>query len=76
VQNQLAAFISVYPLGGIAKPPATQAYLYAESIQGVAQSAHPAIFDVDIDNPADMAMNPGDVASLSVTVNLRTVTLN
>jgi uncharacterized phage protein gp47/JayE len=75
VQKALAAFIALYPIGGIPKPPSTQGYLYAETIEAVAQQAHPALFDVDIDNSADMPLNAGDVAQLAVTVNLRTVQL-
>lgn len=69
--NALLAMVQNYPIGGIAKPPYTQGYLYADNIAGTAKSAHSSIFDVDGIGP-DLALNPGEVATLatSITVNI------
>lgn len=59
-----------YPIGGIAKAPATQGYLYSDWIAGVAKQAWPDVFDVD-GTGADVALSPGQVATLQVSVDVR-----
>lgn len=68
----LAKDISLYPIGGIAKPPSTQGYLYGDHIAGVAEAANPSIFDVDGADD-DIALAPGEVPVLSATVDVRIV---
>lgn len=64
--------IKNYPIGGIAKPPSTQGYLYGDFVAGVAESAHASIFDVD-GADTDTALSPGQVATLAVDVDVRIV---
>lgn len=72
VGDALLTMIAAYPIGGIAKPPSTQGYLYADGVAGVVKSAHPTIFDVD-GIGADVLMNPGEVATLATTLDIRIV---
>jgi hypothetical protein len=72
VGNALTAMVSTYPIGGIAKPPSTQGYLYGTTIEGTAESAHPSIFAID-GVGSDLAMSPGDVATLATTLTIRIV---
>lgn len=72
VQASLLAMIQSYPIGGIAKPPSTQGYLYADGIAGAAKAAHPAIFDVD-GVGGDLALAANEVATLATTVDVRLV---
>jgi hypothetical protein len=62
----------IYPLGGIAKPPSSQGYVYADFIAGVAKAAHPSIFDVD-GQGSDVALTASDVAVFAITANVRLV---
>src|SRR5205085_11030974 len=75
VEAKLAAEIQEYPVGGIAKPPSIQGYLYADFLAGVAKSAHSSIFDID-GTGSDVALAVGEVATLAVTVNVRIVDVN
>lgn len=61
-----------YPIGGIAKLPVTQGYLYGGAIDGVCKAAHPNVFDVD-GAETDIALNPGEVPVLACTVEVRVV---
>lgn len=70
VDAALLAWISSYPIGGIAKPSTTQGYLYASGITGTVKSAHSAIFAVD-GIGSDIAMADGDVATFAATLNIR-----
>jgi uncharacterized phage protein gp47/JayE len=72
VSNALLEMTQAYPIGGIAKPPLVQGYLYADGIVGTAKSAHPAIFDVD-GAGADIALAVGEVATLAATIDVRIV---
>jgi hypothetical protein len=72
VTNAIIALAKSYPIGGIAKPPSAQGYLYASTIEGAAKSAHAAIFAVDVFQ-GDLALNQGDVATLSTAVTVRIV---
>jgi hypothetical protein len=72
VGNALLAMITVYPVGGIPKPPSTVGYLYATNIEGTAKEAHPSIFAVD-GVGADLLMNVGEVATLATTITVRIV---
>lgn len=65
-QTALLKMIQTYPIGGIVKPPATQGYLYSDNIAGTVKGSHPSIFDVD--NAIDIALNPGEVATLAATI--------
>jgi hypothetical protein len=69
-QAALLTMIQTYPIGGIVKPPSTQGYLYGDNIAGTAKSVHASIYDID--GAADLALNPGEVATLaaSITVNV------
>lgn len=71
VTSALLTFVREYPIGGIAKPPSPQGYLYAGSIDGVCRLAHPAVFDVD--GAADLALNEGEVATLTAALTVRFV---
>ena len=73
VLSVLALGISEYPIGGIKKPPSTQGYLYASWIEGTAKSADPSIFAVLTASAADLAINMGQVATLTATVTVRIV---
>ena len=73
VNNALIALTSSYPIGGIAKAPATQGYLFATRLEGAVVGAHPSIFAVD-GVGGDTLMNPGDVAPLTATLTIRIVT--
>lgn len=72
VNAALVAMIATYPIGGIAKPPSTQGYLYGDGIAGTIKGAHPAIFDVD-GVGADIALAPDQVATLATTITIRIV---
>lgn len=72
VNTALNAYISTYPIGGIAKSPATQGYLWSSGLEGVVKSAHDTIFAVD-GFGADVALNAGRVATLSTTITMRLV---
>lgn len=72
VQASLLAMITEYPIGGIPKPPVTQGYLYADNVAGTAKAAHSSIFDVD-GVGSDVLMNPGEVATLATTLDVRIV---
>jgi hypothetical protein len=72
VANALAAVTSTYPIGGITKPPSLQGYLYATTVEGTAEAAHPSIYAID-GAGADLAMSPGDVVTLAATINVNLV---
>lgn len=74
VEAALVDLVKNYPIGGIAKPPSTQGYLYADAMKGAAKGAHAAIFDVD-GQDTDVALSPGQVAVLTATVDVRLVAL-
>ena len=73
VNAALATQIAAYPIGGVATT-SSQGYLYAETIEGWAQAAHPSIIKVDYSG-ADLPLNDGQVAELTATVNVRFVTV-
>ncbi len=68
----LTAMVSVYSIGGIAKPPSLQGYLWATNIEGTAKAAHPAIFAID-GVGVDLAINAGEVATLAATLTVRLI---
>lgn len=68
----LANYTATYPIGGIAKPPSTQGYLYASAVEGTAKSAHESIFAVD-GVGGDLALNPGEVPILTADLEVRFV---
>lgn len=72
VENALVNAISTYPIGGIAKTPSTQGYLYADYLAGIVYAAHSSIFDVD-GTGSDAALSPGQVATMAITVTVRIV---
>lgn len=72
VSDALLREITAYPIGGIPKPPSTQGYLYADFISGVVKGAHVSIYDVD-GAGADEALDPGEVATLATTLDIRIV---
>lgn len=72
VDAALLAMVSTYPIGGVAKPPSTQGYLYQSKIEGTAEGAHPSIVAVD-GVGGDLAINQGEVATLSVAITVRFV---
>lgn len=69
VVNALTVFIREYPIGGVAKQPSVQGYLYGGAIDGVCIAAHPSIFDVD--GSVDVALAEGEVAVLTANVTVR-----
>jgi hypothetical protein len=73
VGAKLVELQRTYPIGGLKKPPSTQGYLYADGVAGAVQAAHPAIFDVDLNNTADMALAAGEIATLTTTLDVRIV---
>lgn len=75
VSAALVNEVAIYPIGGIPKPPSSQGYLYADFLAGVAKGVHASIFDVD-GAGADVALSPGEVASLATTVNVRFVSVS
>lgn len=72
VQAALAPITRDYPIGGIAKPPDTQGYLYSDYLAGVVKSAHASTFDVD-GFGGDTAIGATEVVTLNVTVTPRFV---
>ncbi|MBX3218924.1 MAG: baseplate J/gp47 family protein [Labilithrix sp.] len=72
VESALVSEIRAYPIGGIPKPPSTQGYLYGDFISGVVKSAHVSIYDVD-GVGGDVALGPGEVATLATTITVRIV---
>lgn len=72
VATALTNAMTTYPVGGIAKPPSTQGYLYGDFVAGVAKSAHSSIFDID-GADSDTLMNTTDVATLAATISVRFV---
>ena len=73
VNDALIRRVSEYPIGGIPKPPSSQGYLYADWLAGVIEGAHDTIYDVDADVETDVALDPGEVATLSTTLDVRIV---
>lgn len=71
VQEKLGALIAAYPIGGIAKPPATLGYLWASEIEGACSEAHPSIYAVD--GAIDLAITAGAVATFAAEVTVRIV---
>ena len=67
----LLAALATYPIGGIAKPPSTDGYLWASFIDGVVKSAHASIFAVD--GAADLAITFGHVATFAASLDIRIV---
>ena len=61
-----------WPISGYKKPPSTQGYLYAGELESRVQAGHPAIFAVD-GSGADMPLNAGEIAAISVSVDVRLV---
>lgn len=72
VNKALLDMVTAYPIGGIPKPPATQGYLYDSTIEGTVKGSHPAIYAVD-GIASDYAINPGQVATLATTIDVRIV---
>lgn len=72
VEAAIAKEIAIYPIGGYPKPPATQGYFYSDFLAGTAKGAHPAIYDID-GAGADVALAPGEVVTLALTVVVRIV---
>ena len=67
------AYVSVYDIGGVKKPPATQGYLYDDKLSEVVGDVDPAIFSVDSDE-IDLAIGIGQTALIGATVTVRLVT--
>lgn len=77
VQTALAVFNAspkLNPIGGLTKPPSSQGYVFAETIEGVAQAAHSSIYAVDAIGFSDLALTPTQVAVLSMALDVRIVT--
>ncbi|MDQ2783207.1 MAG: baseplate J/gp47 family protein, partial [Actinomycetota bacterium] len=70
-QTALLRLVQTYPIGGIPKTPVPQGYLYGDNIAGTVKGSHPSIFDVD--GAADLALNPGEVATLAATITVNVV---
>ncbi len=70
VEAAITPISKTYPIGGIVKPATTQGYLWANYVEGVIKAAHASIFDVT-GWGADVALAAGQVATLSVTVDVR-----
>lgn len=75
VLTALTNYIAKYAIGGLPKPPATQGYLYDESVRAICQAAHPSIFAVDTASPVDLPVAAGVVVQLlNPTISSRFVT--
>lgn len=72
VRAAVVTWVSSYPIGGFAKPPSEQGYFFAASLGGVVKAADASIYAVD-GVGADVALGPGQVASLTITVVVRVV---
>lgn len=72
VQNALLILGSTYPIGGIAKPPAVQGYLFYDNVVGTIKASNVNIFDVDGDG-LDFAINPGEIVEIDATLDIRFV---
>jgi hypothetical protein len=71
VTTAVQASISVYPIAGRKKPPVSQGYLYADTIEAIAQASHPSIYAVDGFGPdVPLAVNEVAVLTLNVIVNM------
>lgn len=70
IETAIAREGANYPIGGIAKAPASQGYLYSDWLAGVAKQAWPDTFDVDGAGD-DVALSAGEVAVLQVSVDVR-----
>ncbi len=68
----LLSMMTDYPIGGKAKPPSTQGYLFASKVESAAAAGHPSIYAVDV-AAGDLAINPGEVATLATTITVRLV---
>jgi hypothetical protein len=62
-------------IGGIATPPSTQGYLYAEKLRQAVDDADPSIYNVTDGGALDTALSPGQVATLNATVTVTFVTV-
>lgn len=71
INAAIEAALSVYPIGGISKPPSTSRYLFASYVDGVVKSAHASIFAVD--GATDLLLNAGEVATYAATLDIRIV---
>jgi uncharacterized phage protein gp47/JayE len=71
IGTALANALAEYPIGGLAKPPATNKYLFATNVEGIIRAAHPTIYAIDGAGP-DQLMTDGQVITLAsaIVVNL------
>jgi Baseplate J-like protein len=65
-------YYSAYPIGGLARPPSPQGYLFASAVSGVLKGADPLIFDVQ-GVTSDLALTAGQVVIYTGTITTRQV---
>lgn len=69
-QAALAALISTYPIGGIAKSEGGQGYLYADAIEAALIGSSEEVFDVD-DVGEDIELDEDEVPTNTTTITVR-----
>jgi hypothetical protein len=68
----ILAYVALYPIGGLPRPPSTQGYLYASAAAGVLKGADPTIYDVQ-GITQDEAIAVGQVLVWDGTLTVRTL---
>lgn len=69
----LALLASTCPIGGDAKSPGGQGYLYADAIKAAAKAADPTIFDVDSDTDSDVILAYNHVPQITASIEVRSL---
>jgi phage-related baseplate assembly protein len=70
-EKALTAFISAYPIGGLAKSDGGQGYLYADAIAAAVIGSSPEAFDVDFEDGSDIELDDDEVATNTTTFVVR-----
>lgn len=73
VASAVSTSLSLYPIAGIAIPPSVQGFLYSDFVKAVAKGVDTSIFHVEDGNVPDLALNAGQVAVMTATVNVRII---
>lgn len=70
--SSVLELVKRHPIGGIAKVPAGQGYLYADAILSAATSVSPTVFDGDFDGAGgDIPLAYNEVAALTSDIEVR-----
>jgi hypothetical protein len=62
-----------YPIGGRAKPPSLQGYLYSSYLVAAVGAVDPTIYAVDLSSWSALALAPGQVASVTGGITVKQV---